>query len=389
MKKILLVDDEINILKSLKRVFVDTEYEIYTANDGISALEILEQEEISLIISDMRMLGMDGYQLLEKVKEQYPKVFRLILSGYADEALVLNSLKKNIAKLYLYKPWDNEELLTTVNNVFETADLLGDESLIDLINNTGELPTIKENYRRILTMIQDNESIKRIGEEIEKDQAITSKIIHIVNSAYYGVKTGSVQQATSYLGLNCIEDLLKSMSVISLVEGGKTADVYLKKIWQHGYCTNQVLSIIYKKLLKKDLPMNASTAGLLHNIGVAFMCTNYGQDYYKLIEEANYCSNELMQLEEVAYDVDHCKLGGYLLQWWELPYSIVECALYHNRPEDKSIINKELVWAVHIAEVYTNGYLFKNNTFSFSSQSFDALGISYTQFMDVMEKIEL
>ncbi len=107
MKKIPIVDDEVQILKALSRVFFDTDYAIFTAESGQAALSLLEQHEIDLVISDMRMPLMDGYELLSKVKETYPDIIRIILSGYADESTVFKAILHNIAKFYLLKPWHN------------------------------------------------------------------------------------------------------------------------------------------------------------------------------------------------------------------------------------------------------------------------------------------
>lgn len=89
-KSILFVDDEKAILNSIRREFFDSPYDVYIANGGREALDILEKNHIDLIVSDMRMPEMDGYELLKRVKLLYPEVTRLILSGFTDEKLYLN-----------------------------------------------------------------------------------------------------------------------------------------------------------------------------------------------------------------------------------------------------------------------------------------------------------
>ncbi|MDK2807566.1 MAG: hypothetical protein PWP24_299, partial [Clostridiales bacterium] len=98
-KTILLVDDERPILKAFQRIFMDTDYEILTANSAMEALGLLTSNKVHMIISDMRMPEMDGYELLEKVKLLYPSIIRIILSGYSDETAVLRALQRNLAKL--------------------------------------------------------------------------------------------------------------------------------------------------------------------------------------------------------------------------------------------------------------------------------------------------
>ena len=97
-KSVLVVDDEKQILRSFNRLFMDAPYEIHTAESGQDALVLLAETQIDMIISDMRMPGMDGYALLREVKRLYPETIRLILSGYADERVIFNALQNNLAK---------------------------------------------------------------------------------------------------------------------------------------------------------------------------------------------------------------------------------------------------------------------------------------------------
>lgn len=125
-KKILFVDDEIQILKAFKRLFMDTDYEINVAESGLEALNILKNQEVDLIVSDMRMPNMTGYELLSIVKNRFPDIIRIILSGFAEERIILDSLQKNIAKIYILKPWENNIFIETIDNIFKVEDMLKD-----------------------------------------------------------------------------------------------------------------------------------------------------------------------------------------------------------------------------------------------------------------------
>ncbi|HBW39027.1 HDOD domain-containing protein [Desulfosporosinus sp. BICA1-9] len=279
MKRILFVDDEVQILKSLKRLFIDTDYDVLTVESGEDALKILEREEINLIVSDMRMPYMDGYQLLCKVRENYPKILRVVLSGYADEKIVFKALRQNIAKLYMFKPWNNDALLKLVEQIFETEDLLSNNDLLLLINNFEGLPTIKSSFQRVIEMIDNDEGIIEISREIERDLAISTKVLHLANSAFYGVKTGSVKQALTYLGLKNIRSFILATSIIDVmsVSGGRID--FVEELWKHAFLSNKILLFIYEKCLHKKIPEVANSAGLLHNIGVVFMIKSFSKNY--------------------------------------------------------------------------------------------------------------
>jgi CheY-like chemotaxis protein len=122
-KTLLFVDDEKQILKAIRRSFLDTDYTIYTANSGEEALIILEKVKIDLIVADMRMPAMDGYELLQSVKQKHPSIIRLILSGYAEEKMIIDALENNLAKMYLFKPWDNKALIKAIGQALGAEEL--------------------------------------------------------------------------------------------------------------------------------------------------------------------------------------------------------------------------------------------------------------------------
>lgn len=120
---ILIVDDEPNILKSLKRLMIDTDYKVLSADSGESGLDLLERCEAHLVISDYRMPGMNGVEFLTKVREKYPATMRLILSGFADATAVVEAINDGQVYKFMPKPWNDQELLTTIKRAFEQYDL--------------------------------------------------------------------------------------------------------------------------------------------------------------------------------------------------------------------------------------------------------------------------
>ena len=91
---LLLVDDEPGILSSLRRLLRPAGYKIHTAESGMAGLEILEHETIDLVISDMRMPEMDGAKFLEQVRNRWPAVTRILLTGYADMNSTIDAINR-------------------------------------------------------------------------------------------------------------------------------------------------------------------------------------------------------------------------------------------------------------------------------------------------------
>jgi len=379
-KKILFVDDEIPILKSLNRLFMDTDYEIFTAGSGKEALELLETEKIDMVITDMRMPEMDGCQLLQKVKELYPRSLRIILSGYAEKATILEALQKSIAKLYILKPWENSKLLLLVDQLFETENILRNSNLLGLINTVDDLPTLKSSYLKIMNLIDSDADLMKIASAIECDQSVATRILHIINSAFYEVKTGSVKQAIAYLGLSSIRNILLATSIVDSFNMNGIYGTRLELLWSHAFISSKIVNIIYEKLLFKKLSEHETSAGLLHNIGIVLLLKIYPQKYIEIFQQAEKEGLSLLEIEQEVLNVTHQQTGGYLLRWWELPHPIIEAALYHHTPFASGIINRELIYAVNIAQHYAGTILQNKIPDTFDPIVFEALGISQNQF---------
>ncbi|HKK20367.1 MAG TPA: HD domain-containing phosphohydrolase, partial [candidate division Zixibacteria bacterium] len=112
--RLLLVDDEEGILRALQRLFKQTDAEIMTAPGGEKALEILQSESISMIISDQRMPGMTGVELLRQARDIQPDAIRILLTGYADIEATVKAINDGAVRYYFNKPWDDEFLLSRV-----------------------------------------------------------------------------------------------------------------------------------------------------------------------------------------------------------------------------------------------------------------------------------
>ncbi len=109
-RTVLFVDDEISILNTLKRLLRNEEYNLLTASSAQEALELLSHKAVDLVISDMRMPHISGTEFLEQVKDQYPTINRMIMSGYADLESVVSAVNLGNITQFITKPWDNDAL---------------------------------------------------------------------------------------------------------------------------------------------------------------------------------------------------------------------------------------------------------------------------------------
>ncbi|NOY62006.1 MAG: response regulator [Gammaproteobacteria bacterium] len=149
---LLCVDDEVQILKALQRLFRPLPYRVLTANSGKQALQILEQEMVDVVISDMRMPQMDGAVFLERVADTWPQTVRMLLTGYADLSSAVDAVNKGHIYAYLSKPWNDNELTLAVRRA------------------------VKQQALEVLVQRQ-NQELKQLNEQLEdKVQARTAEL---------------------------------------------------------------------------------------------------------------------------------------------------------------------------------------------------------------------
>ncbi len=377
MKKILIVDDEVQILKAMSRMFLETDYEIFTAENGMEAMKLIENMEIDMVISDMRMPILDGYQLLSILKEKYPKIIRIILSGYAEEKPMFRALLHNVAKLYVFKPWNNSELLENINKLFEDDAVLNSEALVKSIKDMGCITTMPSNCEKMISLIEE-ENIDDLVSEVEADSDISSLLIQVGKSAIYGVMPNTVNQIAHYIGLHNLKTFMHWACVMSCTK--QTDDIIEapELLWQHAYLTNRIFLFLYETFFHKQPPEAAMFAGLMHNIGLIVLSKHLQQK--GILGKAPLTVDAYAKLDLEEYEFNHQEIGGYLLEVWDLPFPMYEVALYHHRPNSTCIVHHELVLSVHIAQHYAWMYLGATVHEPVAKEVFDHINIDMEDF---------
>jgi len=149
---VLCVDDEENILHSIKRLLRKEGYWLLTASSGVEALKILEENNVHLVLSDQRMPQMSGTEFLAEVKEKYPDVIRIILTGYTEVDSITESINKgNIYKFFL-KPWNDQNLKLEIGKALEQYDLIQANKMLHekVLEQNEELKSINENLEVLI-----------------------------------------------------------------------------------------------------------------------------------------------------------------------------------------------------------------------------------------------
>ena len=249
-KNVLFVDDEPNVTQGLKRMLrhMRREWEMAFAASGPEALEIMKGKRIDVIVSDMRMPGMDGSELLTIVREQYPDTIRIVLSGQSNKETILRAV--GTAHQYLAKPCDPETLKQTVAKAFKLRRVVSGDRLKGLVSKMTILPSLPEIYTALLKeMCSEEPSLKRIAELIQSDMAMTAKILQVVNSAYFGIRREitSPEEAVRYLGLENVSALVLAANVFGQMEQKvRIPGFSMASLWSHSGEVGRLAQIILK-----------------------------------------------------------------------------------------------------------------------------------------------
>lgn len=356
--RVLFVDDEPNILNGIRRTLrpLRNEWEMEFCTSGKDALQALESGDCDVIVSDMKMPGMDGAQFLSAIKDRHPDSIRIALSGETDANMIYRCVQH--AHQYLAKPCDMNTLTGTVQRAMSLRDLVQANALTAVIANMTTLPSLPEAYSAIMEELQSEEpSLERIGKIIETDVAMSAKLLQIVNSAFFGLVRHvlSPAEATMYLGVDVIRSLVLTTGVFSQFDDSKVSPAALAAIWNHSIRVGALAKIIMMQMSDdKMLADYAMMGGLLSNVGKLVVAANFPDKFAEIQTQINAGERPENEIEKAVMGHCHTEIGAYLLCIWGLPNPVVECVAYHHAPGACVETGFAPVSAVHIATAITD-----------------------------------
>lgn len=198
---LLLVDDEQNILSSLRRLFRPLGYEILMAKNGREGLEVLENEVVDLVISDMRMPEMDGAEFLEQAALRWPDTMRILLTGHADLNSAVSAINRGNIYKYINKPWEDNDLKLTVQHALEKRFLEQERRrLVELTQRqNAELKDLNANLEnkvreRTAQLQETHNKLKTTHETLKKNYLSSIKVFASLIELREGVRRGHARR---------------------------------------------------------------------------------------------------------------------------------------------------------------------------------------------------
>ena len=350
VRRILFVDDQSVVLDGLRSMLRKQRHEWHMnfVTDGEAALVALREERYDVVITDMRMPGMDGAELLRRVVVEHPHVVRIVLSGQTE--LEASRRVLHVAHQFLAKPCDSSMLRSTVDRTCRLSALLGDSALRETVGGVAQLPTRPKAYGQLVEVLEKpGSSMTEAAVVVERDPAITAKLLQLVNSAFFGLprRVADVKTAVSYLGVDMLKTLVLDIG-IRQAQGGATVcpDFDATVVQRQGLLSARIA----RRLLDDRLDaMDAFTAAMLKDVGWLVLLSRLPDGFRAAVAAARATGRSLADVGEERLGVSHAMIGAYLLGIWGLPYAIVEAVAHHRAPGQVDSNRLDVVGAVHVA----------------------------------------
>jgi HD-like signal output (HDOD) protein len=359
-KIILFVDSDANQLASLKRNLRDyrDHWMMYFVADAASAMEVLTQLEVDVVVCETQLTAASGTLLLKQIQERYPRTTRLLFSGQALRAPAQEMV--NYAHQFIPKPCSKEELVAVLVRVTQLRESINNPAMEALVNSLGNLPSLPQTYQELITALQDESTtVKQIGQIVAKDIGMSTKILQMVNSAFFGLpnKVASPEHAASLLGTETITNLALSAGVFTQLDEKLVKEFDLEALWQH----SMAVASLSKRLaaaygMSRQESEVPALAGMLHDLGQVVLATCDTSEYRRIIQQSKDQDEPIHLVESESIWCSHAALGAYLMGLWGLPFTAVEAVALHHTPEQQTFENPVclIVYAANIL-LYSSG----------------------------------
>jgi HD-like signal output (HDOD) protein len=350
-KRILIADADSKVLTDFREALGEA-WTVVGAPTGNAALEEAHKEAFQVIVANYELPDLKGAELLNRFRVSHPKTLRFIAAAESLKEKVMTDVLHG--HQFLAVPFDRE----TVKNSIErslAADYGMNNSMRELVGRIRTFPTIPSLYLEVCNALKDpNATTDEIGAIIADDMAMTTKLIQVLNSAYFGLPRTITDptEAVGILGFETVKSLIMTVKLLSQYDKVKPVYFSIDSIWKHS--TNVARTARVMTLLEtgdNDCSGVAYTAGLMHDLGKVILATNFDEQYHGAHNVARKQQIPLWEVEKDIFGATHGEIGAYLLSLWGMSQEVVKVAAMHHDPIRAGDKAFSALTAVHVANV--------------------------------------
>lgn len=349
--RILFVDSDSTALRRIEIALAGDahRWKFSLVTSAPAALNALSNHTFDLVVTELRLPGIDGAELLEKVQLQYPSVVRVMMAEPPEGGKMEQVLA--VAQRFVAKPYDIPTLLAMIDSVLGAWSRADDPLVRTVVGRLSALPSTTETYTQLTrAMARPDVTVDQIAQIVGSAPALAAKVLQVVNSAFFGLpfKVASVPQAISYLGMTHVRGLVLLSQFFAAAERTPTVNGFSpEQLQQHALLTARIAKILTPEAEHRD---NAFTAALLHDIGMLALAVGMNARYSLALRHAKRSRRPLAEVELSFLGTSHDIVGAYLAELWGLPNVIVDGILRHHETRACVGRNSVVVEGVRLAQ---------------------------------------
>lgn len=332
VNRVLFVDDEPGVLAGIRRMLRsrrDT-WDLRFADSAEAALRVMADEPVDVIVSDFRMPGQDGGQLLAEVRRLHPDTARLILSGQTADTDMIRVVA--LAHQFLRKPCASEELTAAVERALRLRQELAGEQVRSELQGVETLPAPSSALHQLVeTLGNPGAGPAEVAAVLDRDPVLAGQVLGLINSLFCTPRSPvtSLEVALSGFGLHPVRALglwIEITRAFPLPD--PTAREWLRLLHTHALET----ALLARRLAAPHARDDAFGAGLLHECGqlVFAVCRPDVFDAHLRLRQRD--ARLLVELERETFGVTHAQAGAHLLSRFGFPLGIIEATARHSGP---------------------------------------------------------
>lgn len=341
---ILFVDDDGGVLDGLRRQLRRRRevWELRFARSGEEALALLATETVDVVVTDVRMPGIDGLELLRRVRARFPATVRIVLSGYASPADERQAYQ--VAHRVLPKPCEHDLLAEVLDQAVGTRVRVPERAVHTLVGGVEGLPSVPQVYTELQAVLRDEMSdAQSVARVIERDAVMVASVLRGANAAAFGLSEPvmRVRDAVAYLGRRMVTNMVLGLATFDRFREAGVSPSCMRLFQARAMATASVATRLVERRDRDD----AYVAAMLHDIGELVMLVAFGGPY-EAISGGGGGGDDVAE-ERAAFGTTHDTVGAYLLGLWGLPSGVVEAVAAHHEPLAES--HHDVSRAVRIA----------------------------------------
>lgn len=334
MTRIIFVDDEPNVLMGLKDALRKQRriWDMTFVEGGQQALDYLSQNSVDIIVSDMRMPQMDGAVLLETVRDLYPHMTRLVLSGHSERDQLLRA--SAVAHQYLSKPCNGQILRDSLASLVSARERSPGRSVQEMVGRLDGLTSVGAMHQELMQFTAGGSSPKEaLAILLNQDSGLASRVAELAGQAFPELELPKESNAkiVDALGFERVRAIaLVTTIVVDLVQGDRSDELNCDRWLQHSL---RCARIAEEQISDSEFKGISFAAGLLHDIGRVVHSLNEPKTYDEIWNLKSSATSDICTSEIDALGSHHGQTGCFLLESWGLNPILAQVSLHHHLSE--------------------------------------------------------